>query len=138
MRLEISDCRFVDLILLLSPFRRRFRVSGLSMSPVLQDGDEVIVKINDRSLSSVRVNDVVVLYHPDRHNLIMIKRIKDICLKKTTVVTPSKSPKTIEQATMKARQYFVQGDNLSASTDSRHFGWVDENLIIGKVVCRFL
>ncbi|MGK7946943.1 MAG: S26 family signal peptidase, partial [Microcystaceae cyanobacterium] len=32
---------------------------------------------------------------------------------------------------------FLQGDNKAQSTDSRSFGWVQPELIIGQVVCLF-
>ena len=118
-QLEIPPCRFIDLFLLLTSSRSRFRVTGVSMSPSLKDGEEIIAQIKAYHL---QVNDVVVLYHPLRSNLIILKRIKQI------MVDPDEEKK----------KYFVQGDNLSASTDSRHFGWVNEDLIIGKVICRFL
>jgi nickel-type superoxide dismutase maturation protease len=90
------------------------------MSPLLQDGEEIIVALSPYVHNSLQTNDIVVLYHPLRPNLIMVKRIK-----------------TIEQEEKGEKKYFVQGDNLEASTDSRHFGLIDENLIIGKVICRF-
>ena len=117
-QLDIPHCRFIDFFLLVTSARRRFRVSGLSMFPCLLDGEEVIAKLKAYSL---QVNDIVVLYHPLRPNLIMIKRIKQILIDE-------------EKGN---QQYFVQGDNISASTDSRHFGWVNEDLIIGKIICRF-
>jgi len=30
-------------------------------------------------------------------------------------------------------KFFVIGDNLPASTDSRHFGWITKDQIIGRV-----
>ena len=115
---QIPDCRLIDFLLLLTSWRCRFRVSGLSMCPCLLDGEEVIAKVKDYNL---QVNDVIVLYHPFRSKLIMIKRIKQIMVDKER----------------ENKKYFVQGDNISASTDSRNFGWINENLIIGKVICRF-
>ena len=117
-QLEIPPCRFIDLFLLLTSSRSRFRVTGVSMSPSLKDGEEIIAQIKAYHL---QVNNVVVLYHPLRSNLIILKRIKQIMV----------------DADEEKKKYFVQGDNLSASTDSRHFGWVNEDLIIGKVICRF-
>jgi nickel-type superoxide dismutase maturation protease len=115
---EIPDLRLIDFFLLLTSRRSRFKIQGTSMLPSFHDGEEVIAKVKNYILE---VNDVVVLYHPLRSNLIMLKRIKQI---------------TIEEGT-KQKKYFVEGDNAEESTDSRHFDWVNEDLIIGKVVCRF-
>lgn len=35
---------------------------------------------------------------------------------------------------MENKRYFVQGDNKAASTDSRNFGLLDKDDIIGKVI----
>ncbi len=115
---ELPDCQLRDFFLLLTSARRRFRVTGLSMFPCLVAGEEVIAQVKAYEL---QINDIVVLSHPLRPHLIMIKRIKEVKLE----------PKTGKKS------YFVQGDNISVSTDSRHFGWINEDLIIGKVICRF-
>lgn len=34
------------------------------------------------------------------------------------------------------KRVFVVGDNDAASTDSREFGWISRDQILGKVICR--
>ena len=118
MSSEISHCQIIDLFLLLTPRRRRFRVTGSSMSPLLVNGEEVIVITHSQVIDNLQANDIVVLHHPLQLDLLIIKRVRNIIINEHR------------------KQYFVQGDNLDASTDSRHFGLVDENLLIGKVICR--
>ena len=120
MQSEIPHCGLIDFLLLLTSRRRRFQISGLSMSPLLQDGEDIIVTVFVYLKNPLQVNDIVVVRHPFQENIIMVKRIK-----------------AIEMKEKGEKKYFVQGDNLDASTDSRHFGLIDENLIIGKVICRF-
>lgn len=81
------------------------RVSGDSMSPTLTDGQLVICS----SLFKPKLNKVIVVSH---NNYEKVKRLKKI-----------------EQETV-----FVEGDNLSSSTDSRVFGPIQYSQIIGRVI----
>lgn len=60
---------------------------------------------------SISIKDIVILKDPRNGNLI-IKRINKI----------------------KKDLLYVLGDNRKESTDSRAFGWIKENAIIGKVI----
>ena len=114
---EIRDGTLADLFLWLLRWRRRLRIVGLSMQPLLQPGDEVLVDVRAYRRSLPTPGDIVVLQHPHQPQLRIVKR--------AVAITP-------------AGDCFVQGDNPSASTDSRTFGCVQASLILGKVVCRFL
>jgi nickel-type superoxide dismutase maturation protease len=81
------------------------------MSPVLNDGDVVLV---DRG-AHIEVGDIVVAKHPVERHSEVIKRIERID---------------------KRGNYFLVGDNLEDSNDSRHFGAVAREYIKGKVVAR--
>jgi len=85
-----------------------YRISGNSMRPTYHDGDLVI---GWRLCSNLTSGDVIVLRQPDTQRII-IKRISKI----------------------DGGRYFVLGDNSSASTDSRHFGWIEKKAIIAKVL----
>ena len=90
----------------------RFRIEDRSMEPALKAGDYVLVNKLTYIFSNPRKGDVVVLKHPKEKNKFLIKRI--------SVVTNSS-------------EYHVVGDNKNFSQDSRHFGAVKKELIIGKV-----
>lgn len=113
---EIRDSNLIDLFLWLLRRRRRFRIVGESMSPLLQPDDEVLVDIYAYKNSSPAVGDIVVLQHPQQQHLQIIKRVTQI---------------------NKLGAFFVEGDNPLASTDSHNFGFVKAELILGKVVCFF-
>lgn len=81
------------------------RVSGDSMQPILRSGQLVLAGGSRR----LQAGQVVIV----RHNGIeKIKRIQQL----------------------EPDRLYVVGDNLSASTDSRHFGWLPRASVRGRVV----
>ena len=82
------------------------RVIGASMAPKLRPGQLVIATQVFRKL---RPGQVVIV---ERENKEFIKRIERI----------------------ENNQLFVIGDNLPASTDSRHFGWLNREAVKAKVL----
>jgi nickel-type superoxide dismutase maturation protease len=105
-----------ELVLWLLRQRRRVCVAGGSMLPLLPDGAEVLVDPSaylDRSPSE---GDVVVAYHPDRADMSIIKRIVAVLPNHTCILI---------------------GDNSAESIDSRQFGTIAINRIVGKVTSRF-
>lgn len=53
-------------------------------------------------------------------------------LSEGTIVTLS--GRAISEYVLKQDHYFVIGDNIQASMDSRHFGFITDNMIIGKAM----
>src|SRR5437763_6983282 len=54
---------------------RRFRVFGVSMAPTLRSGELVLVNRLTFRLRAARRHEIVVVQHPDRPDLLTIKRI---------------------------------------------------------------
>ena len=95
--------------------RRRwvpFAIEGTSMQPTLASGEFVIVD-RDRDASP---GDIVVVRRPDRPDLEIIKRV-------VTIETD--------------RSLNLLGDHRMQSTDSRHFGLVPPENIVGVVRWRY-
>lgn len=92
------------------PFTR-VMVGGYSMLPVLHPGDYLLV----RRAARVRPGHVVVVRHPHRPTLLTVKRV----------------------VRREERGWWVEGDNDEASDDSRTFGPVDAEAVVGRVVLRY-
>src|SRR5262245_33228166 len=91
--------------------RHKYICEGKSMHPTLGDGEVVLV---DRE-AKIEVGDIVVARHPEQQNSEVVKRVERINYR---------------------GHYFLLGDNLEESNDSRHFGAVTKEYLRGKVVAR--
>lgn len=86
-------------------------VAGDSMTPTLCPGDRMLVRRRAR----VRVGDLVMLRRPDRPSLIVVKRVLG----------------------KEKDGWWVEGDNPARSDDSRTFGPVADDLVLGRVIWRY-
>jgi nickel-type superoxide dismutase maturation protease len=93
------------------PFRR-FVVSDTSMQPALRPGDRILVWQWPGRLAP---GDIVVFVEPDRPRTISVKRLSRT-----------------------SDGYHVRGDNVNVSRDSRDYGAVPRELILGRAVYRYL
>lgn len=84
----------------------RFTVNGNSMKPTLNPGQDVL-SVN--WFINPKIGDIVVIKQGDKE---MVKRVTKI----------------------DGRQILVRGDNKKESTDSRDFGPVNMDQIVGKVI----
>ena len=90
---------------------RRVVVSGESMQPTLAPGDRLVVVPTAR----LRLGQVVALADPRESGRLIVKRI----------------------GALREGQVELRGDNPAASTDSRHFGLVRRDQVVGTVLYRY-
>ena len=92
--------------------RRRFRVAGDSMYPVLRDGDEVDVDLDAFRDRAPRAGEIVLARHPFKSETVMVKRIARI---------------------EADGRVFLIGEDPLGSSDSRGFGALAPERILGLV-----
>lgn len=84
------------------------RVFGESMAPTLRHGQKIVVIRAD----DYAVGDIVVAWHENKELIKRVVRVQN-------------------------GSYWLEGDNLANSTDSRHFGWIDKSDILGVMKIQF-
>jgi len=105
-----------------------FIVHGKSMDPTFRNGDYLIVDEISYKFTEPKEGDVIVFRYPNDPSKFFIKRV--VGLPNQTLQVEGKT------VSVEADEYFVLGDNRSASSDSRVWGTVNKSLIIGKAFLR--
>lgn len=133
-----------------------FVVSGTSMVPTFEDKDYLIVDELSYHLRTPLRGEVIVFRFPQNPEKYYIKRIVglpgetvDVRSEGVYVSTGTSTPLHVDDSfihypggpatgktTLKEGEYFVMGDNRAGSSDSRYWGAVTKNLIIGRVYVR--
>lgn len=101
-----------------------FIVHGSSMEPTFQNGDYLIVDEISYRFQKPQRNDVIIFRYPLNPSQFFIKRISGL---------PGEA---IDGVTLKKDEYFVLGDNYFASSDSRSWGPLKSNFIVGRALVR--
>jgi nickel-type superoxide dismutase maturation protease len=92
-----------------------FKVKGQSMEPLCKEGDFVVLDKLSYLMFRPRVGDTVVLRHPKQNRLLL------------KYITKEK----IEDSSL---FYWVEGVNKTESSDSRSFGWIQREMILGRAI----
>lgn len=136
-----------------------FYVRGASMEPTFEDREYLLIDEISYRFSEPQRGDVVVFRYPRDKTEFFIKRViglpgdtVEIKNGKVTVTNDAHTGGVVleeeyilqpatqgtEHVTLNPNEYFVLGDNRSASLDSRSFGPIKDEHIVGKVWLRGL
>jgi signal peptidase I len=157
---EIVQFALIALIIVI-PIRwfvaQPFIVSGASMENTFHSGEYLIVDQISYRFEDPEAGDVVIFRYPRNPSTFFIKRIigtpGDTISIDGNVVTifneehpngyvldesyiKEMSPNTFLSETLGEREYFVMGDNRNKSSDSRAWGVLQEENIIGRALVR--
>lgn len=159
--------KFVLIILLVViPIRvfvaQPFIVNGASMDPTFEHGEYLIVDQISYRFSEPERGDVIVFRYPNDTRQFFIKRViglpgETVKITDSSIIIYNESyPKgltleepyiknetshqseNIQTTNLKNSEYFVLGDNRLQSSDSRSWGTLKRNLIIGRPLIRLL
>ncbi len=86
----------------------RYEVKGRSMEPSFKDGDRALLL----KTKNIKKGDVVVFSTQERE-----------CIKRVSAI--------------KENGLYVEGDNKSQSTDSRHYGAIKKEQVVGKLIMKY-
>lgn len=124
----------------------RFRIEGHSMMPTLQEGEYVIINKLAYTLDEPQRGDIIVMHFPNDRSRDFIKRViglpgdeieigdrtirvNGVELDEPYIMSPPDQARTW---IVPEDNYFVLGDNRSNSSDSRTWGFLPRDDIVGK------
>ncbi len=130
----------------------RIRVDGSSMEPTFHDGDYVVVNRLSYKLGDIQRGDVVVFPFPNQPDVDYIKRVIGVpgdrvavyngtvyvngsAISESYLLEPSNG--NYAERIVPEGSVFVMGDNRNHSDDSRTWGFLTIDDIIGKAVFRY-
>jgi signal peptidase I len=158
--LEILKYTILALIIV-TPVRlfvaQPFIVSGASMEPTFNPRDYLVIDQLYYSFNEPARGDIMIFKYPQDPHIFLVKRVIALPGETVRFVGGAATITTVEGEVLTLREpyqsgsmrgtrdeetvlhegeYFVMGDNRSASSDSRVWGPLDKKFIIGRVYAR--
>ncbi|HEY1348391.1 MAG TPA: signal peptidase I [Ktedonobacteraceae bacterium] len=128
---------------------QNYQISGPSMQNTLHSSQFVLVNKVAYLFHPPERGDVIVFHEPDQPDRDLIKRViglpgdtlkldgNNIWVNGTQLHEPyitQRNNPAAEMVTVPSNDYFVMGDNRPVSEDSRYFGSVPKDYIVGKAI----
>ncbi len=150
--LKIALAIAVALVLLNAYVVQRGRVRLSSMEPTLHDGEWVLFEKVMMHRGGPKRFDIVVFKAPNDPDKVFIKRVvalpNEVVEARKGDLFVDNEPRTLPEGVdwgeaefgpelVSAAHYFVVGDNLAESQDSRTWGCVPRDYVLGRVIWRF-
>lgn len=138
----------VVLYFLIDAFIARVRVENISMEPTLVPGEFLVVNKFAYKTSEIKRGDIIVFHYPMNPDEDYIKRVIGVSGDKISIsdgqvlvngfvlnepyiaAPPAKGGEWL----VPENAVFVMGDNRNESSDSRDWGFVPDDFIIGKAL----
>jgi signal peptidase I len=136
-------------LLIAAFFMRLPEVSGLSMEPHIQSGEFVLINTFAYRLGSPKRGDIVAFRHEGDDREVFIKRVVGVPGDRIRIDrgrvytggTPLEEPyvkepddRSFGEVVVPANSVYVLGDNRANSEDSRFFGAVGDDRLIGRAI----
>jgi signal peptidase I len=130
------------------------RVEGLAMSPTLDDQDRLIINKRAYRIGDPAIGDMVMLAYPRDPSKSFVKRViaagsdevrivdgevfrNGSRVDEPYVVKANRSHEDWGPQTVPEGAYFVMGDRRNNSSDSREWGFVPRENMMGRVALRW-
>ncbi len=133
-----------------------FEVTGGSMLPNFHDKEQIIAEKLSVNLMNIERGDVIIFKNPHENNRLLIKRIIGLPEEKIQILeglvyingeklnedyltpgTTTKGKRILEEGPeykIPKDSYVVMGDNRNESNDSREWGYIKTENIVGRTV----
>ena len=113
---DLIDSNLKENLIWLLGLRKRYPVKGNSMFSTLKEGETVLLNLRAYRHQPPQPNDLVMALHPQQPNQKIFKRV---------------------QFVNEYGRIYLTGDNTAESNDSRDFGALPPENILGQVTSRF-
>ncbi len=136
-------------VLAMAFFMRAPVVSGVSMAPRIGSGEVVLIDTIAYRMHAPERGDIIAFHHDGPAPAVFIKRViglpgDRIAIDRGTVIVDGMTlaepyvhfsdGRSFGPVVVPARALYVLGDNRAESDDSRYWGFVPEDRVIGKAV----